>query len=92
MLFAGVSDCKMREGSLRCDANVSVRPWGEKELGVRTEIKNLNSFRALEKAIEYEARRHMDLLDDGEVIERETRTWDEGEAGYEINAQQGRSP
>ncbi len=77
MLFAGVSDCKMQEGSLRCDANVSVRPWGEKELGVRTEIKNLNSFRALEKAIEYEARRHMDLLDDGEVIERETRTWDE---------------
>ena len=77
MLFAGVSDCKMQEGSLRCDANVSVRPWGEQELGTRTEIKNLNSFRALEKAIEYEARRQMDALDDGEVIVQETRTWDE---------------
>jgi len=77
MLFAGVSDCKMQEGSLRCDANVSVRPWGEKELGTRTEIKNLNSFRSLEKAIEYEALRHMDLLDDGEVVVQETRTWDE---------------
>lgn len=77
ILFAGVSDCKMQEGSLRCDANVSVRPWGQEELGTRTEIKNLNSFRALEKAIEYEARRQMDALDDGEVIFQETRTWDE---------------
>ncbi|HCF50063.1 MAG TPA: Asp-tRNA(Asn)/Glu-tRNA(Gln) amidotransferase GatCAB subunit B [Syntrophomonas sp.] len=77
MLFAGVSDCKMQEGSLRCDANVSVRPWGEAKLGTRTEIKNLNSFRALEKAIEYEARRQMDALDDGELIVQETRTWDE---------------
>jgi aspartyl-tRNA(Asn)/glutamyl-tRNA(Gln) amidotransferase subunit B len=50
LLFAGVSDCKMEEGSLRCDANVSVRPYGQKTLGTRTEIKNLNSFRAVEKA------------------------------------------
>lgn len=77
LLFAGISDCKMQEGSLRCDANVSVRPWGQEELGTRTEIKNLNSFRSLEKAIEYEARRQMELIEDGEKIVQETRTWDE---------------
>ncbi|HEX3011648.1 MAG TPA: Asp-tRNA(Asn)/Glu-tRNA(Gln) amidotransferase subunit GatB [Syntrophomonadaceae bacterium] len=77
LLFAGVSDCKMQEGSLRCDANISVRPVNQKEFGTRTEIKNLNSFRALEKAIEYEARRQMDLLEDGEEVIQETRTWDE---------------
>jgi len=77
LLFAGVSDCKMQEGSLRFDANVSVRPVGQKELGVRTETKNLNSFSALEKAIEYEARRQIEALEDGEEIVQETRTWDE---------------
>jgi aspartyl-tRNA(Asn)/glutamyl-tRNA(Gln) amidotransferase subunit B len=77
LLFAGVSDCKMEEGSLRCDANVSVRLRGEKKLGTRTEIKNLNSFRALERAIEYEAGRHIEVIEDGEEIVQETRTWDE---------------
>lgn len=77
LLFAGISDCKMQEGSLRCDANVSVRSQGETELGTRTEIKNLNSFRALEKAIEYEARRQVEAIEDGEVVIQETRTWDE---------------
>lgn len=77
LLFAEVSDCKMQEGSLRCDANVSVRHWGQKELGTRTEIKNLNSFRALERAIEYEAQRQTEALDDGEIIVQETRTWDD---------------
>lgn len=77
ILFAGVSDCKMQEGSLRCDANVSVRPWGQEALGTRTEIKNLNSFRALERAIEFEAARQMTALEDGETIVQETRTWDE---------------
>ncbi|MDD3895047.1 MAG: Asp-tRNA(Asn)/Glu-tRNA(Gln) amidotransferase subunit GatB [Syntrophomonadaceae bacterium] len=77
LLFAQVSDCKMEEGSIRCDANVSVRPRGQEELGTRTEIKNLNSFKALEKAIEYEARRQMEALEDGEPIIQETRTWDE---------------
>ncbi|MGS0763865.1 Asp-tRNA(Asn)/Glu-tRNA(Gln) amidotransferase subunit GatB [Syntrophomonas curvata] len=77
LLFAGVSDCKMQEGSLRCDANVSVRPCGQKELGTRTEIKNLNSFRALERAIEYEAQRQVESIEDGEAIIQETRTWDE---------------
>jgi len=77
LLFAGVSDCKMEEGSLRCDANVSVRPWGQRELGTRAEIKNLNSFRALERAIEYEAKRQMEAIEDGEELVQETRTWDE---------------
>ncbi|HAA08947.1 MAG: Asp-tRNA(Asn)/Glu-tRNA(Gln) amidotransferase subunit GatB [Syntrophomonadaceae bacterium] len=77
MLFAGVSDCKMEEGSLRCDANVSVRPRGETKLGTRVEIKNLNSFRSLERAIEYEAQRQIEALEDGETIVQETRTWDE---------------
>lgn len=77
LLFAGVSDCKMQEGSLRCDANVSVRPVGQKELGTRTEIKNLNSFRALERAIDYEAQRQIEALEDGEEIIQETMTWDE---------------
>lgn len=77
LLFIGVSDCKMQEGSLRCDANVSVRPYGQSAFGTRTEIKNLNSFRALERAIEYEARRQMEAIEDGEEIIQETRTWDE---------------
>lgn len=77
LLFAGVSDCKMQEGSLRCDANVSVRPMGETTLGTRAEIKNLNSFRSLERAIEFEARRQIEAIEDGEVIIQETRTWDE---------------
>ncbi|NLJ71606.1 MAG: Asp-tRNA(Asn)/Glu-tRNA(Gln) amidotransferase subunit GatB [Syntrophomonadaceae bacterium] len=77
LLFAGVSDCKMQEGSLRCDANISVRPIGTTTFGTRVEIKNLNSFRALERAIEYEAKRQVDAIEDGEEIVQETRTWDE---------------
>lgn len=77
LLFAGVSDCKMQEGSLRCDANVSVRLKGNEELGTRTETKNMNSFRALERAIEYEAKRQIEAIEDGEQIIQETRTWDE---------------
>lgn len=77
--YCGVSDCKMEEGSLRCDANVSVRPVGQKELGTKTEIKNINSFRGVEKAIEYEAMRQAQLLEDGGTVVQETRTWDEKE-------------
>ncbi|MDD4802213.1 MAG: Asp-tRNA(Asn)/Glu-tRNA(Gln) amidotransferase subunit GatB [Syntrophomonas sp.] len=77
LLFAGVSDCKMEEGSLRCDANISVRPAGQKEFGTRIEIKNLNSFRALERAVEYEVKRQIEALEDGEELVQETRTWDE---------------
>ncbi len=77
--YCEVSDCKMEEGSLRCDANISVRPVGQKELGTKTEIKNINSFRGVERAIEYEARRQVDVLEEGGKVVQETRTWDEKE-------------
>ncbi|MCL6559170.1 MAG: Asp-tRNA(Asn)/Glu-tRNA(Gln) amidotransferase subunit GatB, partial [Firmicutes bacterium] len=76
--YTGVSDCKMEEGSLRCDANVSVRPAGSRELGTKTEIKNMNSFKALQKALTYEVERQIEVLEDGGRIVQETRTWDEG--------------
>lgn len=75
--YLGVSDCKMEEGSLRCDANLSVRPRGAKELGTKTEIKNMNSFRAVFKGLEYEERRQKEALAAGEEIVQETRHWDE---------------
>ena len=78
LLTTGASDAKMEEGSLRVDANVSVRHVGDPELGTRCEIKNLNSLRSLGRAIEYEARRQVDLLETGERIKQETRHWDEG--------------
>lgn len=74
--YVGVSDCKMEEGSLRCDANVSVRPVGQKELGTKTEIKNINSFKGVGRAIEYEAIRQAELLEEGGKVIQETRTWD----------------
>ncbi len=77
LLFAGVSDCKMNEGSLRCDVNVSVRKVGTDDIGVRTEIKNLNSFAFVQKAIEYEAERQWELLSSGKAVKRETRRFDE---------------
>src|SRR5690242_10359790 len=77
-LFAiGVSDVKMEEGSLRVDANVSVRPVGSSEFGTRCEIKNLNSLRSLLRAIEYEAERQWSLVSAGERVTQETRHWDE---------------
>src|SRR5512134_1182691 len=66
----------MQEGSFRCDANVSVRPAGEAKLGTRAEIKNLNSFRFLEKAIDFEARRQIELIEDGGTVVQETRLFD----------------
>lgn len=75
--YIEVSDCKMQEGSLRADVNVSVRKKGSKELGTRTEMKNMNSFRSIVRAIEYEAQRQMDVLDDGGVIDQETLRWDD---------------
>ncbi len=75
--YTGVSDCKMEEGSLRCDANVSVRPEGGAELGTKTEIKNMNSFKALQRALRYEAERQIRVLEEGGRIVQETRTWDE---------------
>jgi aspartyl-tRNA(Asn)/glutamyl-tRNA(Gln) amidotransferase subunit B len=73
----GVSDAKMEEGSMRVDANVSVRPVGSSELRTRCEIKNINSIRSLGRAIEYEAKRHIELYDNGEKPKQETRHWDE---------------
>jgi aspartyl-tRNA(Asn)/glutamyl-tRNA(Gln) amidotransferase subunit B len=77
LLTLGVSDVKMEEGSLRCDANVSVRPVGASELGTKTEIKNMNSFRSVERAISSEIERQIALLRSGERIVQETRGWDE---------------
>ncbi|MEW6228464.1 MAG: Asp-tRNA(Asn)/Glu-tRNA(Gln) amidotransferase subunit GatB [Bacillota bacterium] len=75
--YLGVSDCKMEEGSLRCDANISVRPRGSRTFGTQTELKNLNSFRAVEKGLAYEAARQAELLARGGKVVRETRHWDE---------------
>jgi aspartyl-tRNA(Asn)/glutamyl-tRNA(Gln) amidotransferase subunit B len=77
LLALEVSDAKMEEGSLRVDANVSIRPVGSDELRTRCEIKNINSIRSLGRAIEYEALRHVDLYDSGEAPRQETRHWDE---------------
>ncbi|MEG6566893.1 Asp-tRNA(Asn)/Glu-tRNA(Gln) amidotransferase subunit GatB [Thermoanaerobacterium saccharolyticum] len=75
--YSEVSDCKMQEGSLRVDTNVSVRPVGSKEFGTKIELKNLNSFKAVQKALEYEIKRQIKLLENGETIVQETRRWNE---------------
>lgn len=75
--YIEVSDCKMQEGSLRADVNVSVRKKGETKLGTRTEMKNMNSFRSIVRGIEYEIDRQIDVLEDGGVIEQETLRWDD---------------
>src|SRR6202521_2964146 len=77
MLYTGVSDCNMEEGSLRCDANVSVRLRGAKEFGTKVEVKNLNSFRYLAKALEYEIERHVGVIESGGRISQETRLWNQ---------------
>jgi aspartyl-tRNA(Asn)/glutamyl-tRNA(Gln) amidotransferase subunit B len=73
--YIGVCDGNMEQGSLRCDANVSVRPVGEKELGTKAEIKNMNSFRFIEKALDYEIKRQIKTIRDGERVIQETRLW-----------------
>ena len=75
--YIEVSDCKMQEGSLRADVNVSVRKKGDTKLGTRTEMKNMNSFRSIVRAIEYEVDRQIDVIEDGGVIEQETLRWDD---------------
>src|SRR5271157_4422784 len=75
VLYTGVSDCNMEEGSLRCDANISVRPRGQKEFGTKTEVKNVNSFRFIKQALEYEIERHIGVLDAGGKITQETRLY-----------------
>ncbi|MDI9640420.1 Asp-tRNA(Asn)/Glu-tRNA(Gln) amidotransferase subunit GatB [Kamptonema cortianum] len=76
--YLGVSDGNMQEGSLRCDVNISVRPVGQKEFGTKVEIKNMNSFNAIQRAIEYEIERQTAALEAGERIIQETRLWEEG--------------
>ncbi len=75
--YTEVSDCKMQEGSLRCDVNLSLRPEGQEEYGTRCEMKNINSFRAAVRSMEYEQKRQAEVLDDGGVIDQETRRWDD---------------
>jgi len=79
ILYTGVSDCNMEEGSLRCDANVSVRPRGQKELGTKTEVKNVNSFRFIREALEYEIDRQIEVLDSGGRVSQETRLYNSNE-------------
>jgi aspartyl-tRNA(Asn)/glutamyl-tRNA(Gln) amidotransferase subunit B len=79
MLYLEVSDCNMEEGSLRCDANVSVRPAGASEFGVKTEVKNLNSFKFLQKALAYEIERQVEVIEGGGKIQQDTRLWDSRE-------------
>ncbi|HZM93878.1 MAG TPA: Asp-tRNA(Asn)/Glu-tRNA(Gln) amidotransferase subunit GatB [Vicinamibacterales bacterium] len=76
LVWLGVSDGNMEEGSLRCDANVSIRPRGQTALGTKAEVKNVNSFRYLEKALEYEIRRQIGVIEDGGKVVQETRLWD----------------
>lgn len=77
LMYLEVCDGNMQEGSLRCDANVSVRPKGSEKLGTRTELKNLNSFRSVERAIEFEVKRQISEIEDGNKIIQETRLWDD---------------
>ena len=79
--FCGVSDCKMQEGSLRADVNVSVMEKGSTEFGTRTEMKNINSFKAIHNAIETESQRQIELIEDGGTVVQETRRWDDSK-GY----------
>src|SRR5438552_16451193 len=79
ILYTGVSDCNMEEGSLRCDANISVRPRGQKEFGTKTEIKNVNSFRFVREALEYEIGRQIEVVESGGKIIQETRLYNANE-------------
>src|SRR5713226_6167660 len=79
ILYTGVSDCNMEEGSLRCDANISVRPRGQKEFGTETEVKNVNSFRFIKQALEYEIERHIGVIESGGIITQETRLYNSHE-------------
>lgn len=79
MQYCDVSDVKMEEGSLRCDANVSLRPYGQEEFGTKTELKNMNSFRGVQRGLEYEVERQTEVLEDGDKVIQETRRWDDAQ-------------
>lgn len=87
--YTGVSDCKMQEGSLRCDVNLSVRPLGQKELGTRTEMKNINSFSAAFRAMQNERERQIELIEDGGKVVQSTRRWDDAKGeSYEMRSKE----
>ena len=87
--YLGVSDCKLQEGSMRADVNLSVREAGSSELGTRTEMKNLNSFKAIARAIEGERERQIELLEEGRSVQQETRRWDDNkEASYAMRSKE----
>jgi aspartyl-tRNA(Asn)/glutamyl-tRNA(Gln) amidotransferase subunit B len=79
LLYTAVSDCNMEEGSLRCDANVSVRPWGQEKFGTKVEVKNVNSFKFVRAALEYEIERQVEVIESGGQVKQETRLWDANE-------------
>jgi aspartyl-tRNA(Asn)/glutamyl-tRNA(Gln) amidotransferase subunit B len=80
LLFVGVNDGNLEEGSFRCDANVSIRPWGQEKFGTRAELKNINSFRFVHKAIDFEVARQIALVSGGGKVVQETRTWNEAQS------------
>ena len=82
MQYLGVSDCKLQEGSMRADVNLSVREVGAEEFGTRTEMKNLNSFKAIARAIEGERERQIELIEEGKAVTQETRRWDDNKEYY----------
>lgn len=87
--YLEISDCKMQEGSLRCDVNLSVRPVGQKEFGTRTETKNLNSFKAIQRSIEFEINRQIEEIENGGTIYQETRRWDDDKGiGYAMRSKE----
>ncbi len=89
LIYLGVSDCKMQEGSMRADVNLSVRQTGSGELGTRTEMKNINSFKAIGRAIAYEAKRQIEQLEEGKRVIQETRRWDENkDATYAMRSKE----
>jgi aspartyl-tRNA(Asn)/glutamyl-tRNA(Gln) amidotransferase subunit B len=77
MQYAGISDCDMEKGQMRCDVNISLKPAGAKEFGTKIEIKNLNSFRSVHRSLEYEIERQAEALDNGEILQQETRGWND---------------
>ena len=87
--YTGISDCKMQEGSLRCDVNLSLRPEGQERFGTRTEMKNINSFRAAVRAMESEILRQKELLEDGKEVVQSTRRWDDEKGmSYEMRSKE----
>ena len=92
LVYGGVSDCDMEKGMVRCDVNVSVRPKGAKELGAKIEIKNMNSFSGVRRALEYEIPRQIEVLTKGGKLIQSTRRWDDDGRHHRGNAHEGRCP